>query len=96
MLSNSTTAMEAVKAARDPGVIAIIGFVLAIISTLQSGLFTYSAVEGMGKPDGWVPPPEEWGKPWMFSIATGMDGATSNGSEPLRGAGGPLPYVHLL
>lgn len=96
MLSNSTTATEALKTARDPSAIAIIGLVIGIVSTLQSGLFTYSAIEGLGKPAGWVPPPEEWGKPWMFSIATGMDGATWNESEPLRGAGGPLPHVHLL
>lgn len=97
MLSNSTTAIEALEARQDPmTVISIIGFVMTIIGFLQSGLFTYSAVVGLGKPDGWYPPPIEWGQPWMFSITTGLDGATVNGSEPLKGAGGPVPYVHLL
>lgn len=98
VLTNSTTPVGAHGAAMEPGTIAIIGFVLAVIGTLQSGLFTYTAMVGLGKPDGWRPPPEEWGKPWPFSMATGLDGTTSepNATEPLIGSGGPFPDVHLL
>lgn len=96
MLSNSTASTGALLAASQVEVITIIGFILTVIGTLQSGLFTYTAVMGLGKPTGWVPPPEEWGNPWGFSIATGMNGATRNGSEPLKGAGGPFPHVFLL
>lgn len=76
----------------------IIGLSLGIAGTLQSGLFTYTAVLGLGAPGGYVPPPKEWGKPWPFSIATGLDGPKPkvNVTEPLRGPGGPFPDVHLL
>lgn len=94
MLSNATTSISAYGANVEP--IAIIGLVLAIIGLLQSSLFTYSAVVGLGKPDGWHPPPEEWGKPWPFSVATGLEGPKANASEPLIGSGGPFPDVHLL
>jgi hypothetical protein len=97
MLSNSTTSVAAVAARQDPmTIITIISFVLGVIATLQSGLFVYAAIAGLGKPVGWTPPPEEWGNPWEFSIATGLNGATRNGSEPLEGAGGPFPSVLLL
>lgn len=98
MLDNSTVSVGAFEAALDPmAVIAIIGFVLAVIGTLQSGLFTYSAVVGIGKPDGTIPPPKEWGKPWPFSIATGLEGVKPNKSaDPLKDPGGPFPIIHLL
>lgn len=100
MLDNSTTAIAdhgALAARQDPvGVIAIIGLVLGIIGLLQSSLFTYSAVVGLGKGDPWEQPPKAWGKPWPFSIATGLEGAKFNESDPLRGPGGPFPDVHLL
>lgn len=100
MLDNSTAAIaehEILAARQDPvGAIAIIGLIIAIIGLLQSSLFTYSAVVGLGKPDGWMPPPKEWGKPWPFSIATGLDGPKPNETDPLGGAGGPFPDVHLL
>lgn len=73
----------------------IIGLTFGTFGTLQSGFFTYSAVLGLGKGDGWMPPPEEWGKAWPFSIATGLEGPKPNASEPLRGSGGPFPHVHL-
>ncbi|KAK7721463.1 hypothetical protein SLS63_009577 [Diaporthe eres] len=100
MLDNSTAAIaehEILAARQDPvSAIAVIGLIIGIIGLIQSSLFTYSAVVGLGKPDGWVPPPEEWGKPWPFSIATGLEGPKPNESEPLQGAGGPFPDVHLF
>lgn len=96
MLDNSTDSVRAYEAALEPGAIAIIGLVLGIIGLLQSGLFTYTAVVGLGKPDGTPPPPKEWGKPWPFSIATGLEGPKPNKSDPLGGPGGPFPEIHLL
>lgn len=94
-LDNSTTSIGDYEAAVAP--IAIIGLVFAVIGLLQSGLFTYTAVLGLGKGDGYTPPPKEWGKPWPFSIATGLEGTRPNASEdPLYGSGGPFPDIHLL
>lgn len=94
MLDNSTTSVANYEAAVGP--IAIIGLVLGIIGFLQSGLFTYTAILGLGKGDGYTPPPKEWGKPWPFSIATGLEGPKPNASDPLGGSGGPFPDIHLL
>lgn len=95
MHSNATASVSSYEAVLEP-TIAIIGLILGIIGLLQSSLFTYSAVVGLGKPDGWLPPPKEWGRPWQFSIATGLEGPKANATEPLAGPGGPSPDIHLL
>lgn len=102
MPSNSTGSAvasdveSAVVSVMEMEVIAIISFVLTIISTLMSGFFLTNAVMGVDKPTGYYAPPKEWGKPWEFSLATAMDGASKNGSVKLEGGGGPFPNVHLL
>lgn len=84
MLENSSTSVDA-YAAIEP--ISVIGLVLGIFGFLQTSLFTYTAVVGLGKPDGPPnpPPPRHWRKPWQFSITTGLDGPIKNMCEPLRG-----------
>ncbi|KAG6357399.1 hypothetical protein INS49_013276 [Diaporthe citri] len=95
MLHNLTAPMFEHGALVEP-VSTIVGLTLAVFGTLQSSLFTYTAVMGLGKGDGWMPPPKEWGKAWPFSISTGLEGPKPNASEPLGGAGGPFPDVHLF
>lgn len=94
MLDNSTTFIQSFERVVEP--ISIIGLAIGIFGVLQSSLFTYTAIVGLGKPDGRLPVPPEWGKPWPFSIATGLNGKRPNVSDPLEGAGGPFPDVHLL
>lgn len=100
MRGNSTTPVMAYEVAAEP--ISIVGLVLGIIGLMQSGLFTYTAITGLGKPPGVPQAPKEWGKPWPFSIATGMEGMSFNPNpnestrDPLQDPGGPFPDIHLL
>ncbi|KAJ0120928.1 hypothetical protein J7T55_015666 [Diaporthe amygdali] len=100
MLGNSTTSIgvydDTRLHVRQAEWMAVLGLALGIIGLLQSGLFVYSAIMGLGKGQGDPGVPPEWGKPWPFTIATGLEGPKVNASEPLRGSGGPFPEIHLF
>lgn len=76
---------------------AVAGLAMGAFGTLQSALFMFTAIKGLGGYNNGKPTHDELGKPWSVWMQAGLDGTQpTGGGAPLSGAAGPFPHVWLL